>query len=162
MSKSMAEIQDNLAHFEPVELREQVTRSWALEPTAKTQDDVAEIMRMQFPFHFASVTSEAYRRFVASEQSAIYAPEVLSYTAAHEYAMEFEDQLRNITRPTLIMTGEHDRTTTPRAARDLHAGISGSELVIVPDAGHMAYVEQPRLYFAAIHDFFARHPVSAT
>ena len=34
-TKTAPEIQANLASFEPVELREQVTQSWALEPTVR-------------------------------------------------------------------------------------------------------------------------------
>lgn len=159
-SKSAPEIQENLAAFEPIELRQQVTDSWALEPHARTQEDVARLMAMQMPFHFASVESEAYRRYVAADAAgdAIYSPEVLAYFAANEYAIEYEEQLGKISKPTLILAGEHDRTCTPRAARELHAGIPGSELVILPNAGHMTYIEQPDKYFAAVRDFFARNP----
>lgn len=161
-TKSAPEIQRNLAEFEPVALRDQVTESWALESQARTQQDVARLMAMQMPFHFATTESEAYRRYMEAEAQghAIYAPEVLAYFAAHEYAIEYEDWLSSIRQPTLIITGQYDRTCTPRAARGLHAGIPDSELVILPDAGHMTYVEQPRMYFAALRDFFARHPVS--
>lgn len=159
-TKSAREIEQNLAAFEPVALREHVTQSWAMEPTVKTQADVARLMEMQWPFHFASVESDAYQRFIAAQAATppIYSPEVLAYFAANEYAIEFEDRLRDIHKPTLIITGEHDRTCTPRAAREMHAGIAGSELVILPDAGHMTQVEQPQMLFAAIRDFFERHP----
>jgi proline-specific peptidase len=161
-TKTGAEIEQNLASFEPVELRQQVTESWALEPRAQTQEDVRRLLEMQMPFHFATSDSEAYRRYMATSDRAIYAPEVLAYFAANQYPIEYEDQLGTVERPTLVITGEHDRTCTPRAARDLHAGIPGSELVIVPDAGHMTYVEQPRTYFDAVRGFFARHPVGAS
>lgn len=157
MRKSMPEIQENLAIFEPVELREQVTASWDREPHARTQDDVAELMRMQMPFHFASVESDAYRRYMDVEEGAIYAPEVLAYAATHEYDIEYEDRLGSITKPTLILVGEQDRTTTPRAARDLHTGIPSSELVVITNAGHMSYVEQPEIYFSAVRQFFKKH-----
>lgn len=159
-SKTAPEIERNLAAFEPEALREQVTQSWALEPHARTQEDVARLMTMQMPFHFATTQSDAYRHYmeVEAQGAAIYAPEVLAYFAANEYAIEYENRLGEIRQPTLIFAGEYDRTCTPRAARDLHAGIPGSELVILPDAGHMTYVEQPGMYFAALRDFFARHP----
>jgi proline-specific peptidase len=157
-TKTFPEIRDNLANFEPVALREQVTQSWDREPNAKTQDDAAEIMRMQMPFHFATTESEAYRRYTAEDHGPVYAPEVLAYFAANEYGIEFEDRLGTVNKPTLVLTGEYDRTCTPRAARDIAAGIPGSELVIFPNAGHMTYVEQPGMYFAAMRDFFARHP----
>jgi proline iminopeptidase len=161
-TKTMAEVQHNLAIFEPVELREQVTQSWALEPLAKTQEDVEKIMDMQMPFHFATVTSDAYKRFMAAQAEAhpIYAPEVLAYFAEHEYAIEYEDQLHKITKPTLVITGERDNTCTPRASRDVHAGIAHSELVIVPDAGHMTYVEQPDIYFPAVRALFAHNGIA--
>jgi proline iminopeptidase len=156
-TKSAPEIQANLERFEPAELREQVTRSWAMEPHVRTQEDARQLMALQMPFHFATTESEAYHRFTASDPT-IYAPEVLAYFSAAEYPIEYEDRLGEITKPTLVITGEHDRTCTPRASRDLHAGIPGSELVILPGAGHMTYVEQPGMYLAAVRDFFARHP----
>ncbi len=158
-AKSGPEIQRNLETFEPVALREQVTRSWALEPHARTQEDVARLMEMQMPFHFATVESDAYRRYmeVEAQGKAVYAPEVLAYFSANEYPIEYEDRLSAITQPTLIISGQYDRTCTPRAASDLHAGIRGSELVILPEAGHMTYVEQPGMYLTAVRDFFIRH-----
>lgn len=155
MAKSMPEIEANLASFEPVALREQVVASWALEPSAATQDDVARIMSMQMPFHFATTESEAYRRYVEAEGRAVYSPEVLAHFSAAGYSIEYEDRLGEIDKPVLIVTGEYDRTCTPRAARDLHAGIPGSELLVVPDAGHMCFVEQPEIYFNAVREFFA-------
>jgi proline iminopeptidase len=161
MTKSMPEVHANLASFEPVELREQVTESWAREPHVRTVEEAAELLRMQMPFHFASVESDAYRRYAEEEDRTVYAPEVLAYTAAHEYSMEYEESLDRIRKPVLILAGEHDRTTTPRAAREMHAAIADSELLLIPGAGHMTYIEEPEVYFAAVRDFFARHPVSA-
>jgi proline-specific peptidase len=159
-TKTGPEIQANLDGFEPVELREQVTQSWALEPTVRTQEDFARVMEMQMPFHFMSSESDAYRRYMAASGQTIYAPEVLAYFSEHEYPIEYEDRLATITKPTLVMTGEYDRTCTPRAAREITAGIPGAELLIVRNAGHMTHVEQPEIVLPAIRDFFKRHPVT--
>ena len=74
------------------------------------------------PGHAAELASEAYgqgyRRFLAEDAHPVYSPEVLAHTAANEYEMEYEDRLGSISKPALIIAGEHDRTTTPRAARD--------------------------------------------
>jgi proline-specific peptidase len=158
-TKTSPEIQANLANFEPVELREMVIQSWDMEPSVKTREDCSRLMRMQMPFHFATATSDAYRRYMALEDRCIYSPQVLAYFAANEYAIELEDQLGAITRPTLLITGEFDRTCTARATRDMHAGIRDSEMVIVPEAGHMTFVEQPQAYFTAVRGFFSRHPI---
>lgn len=156
--KSMPEIEANLAAFEPAELRDQVTRSWALEPEARTEQDVATIMEMQMPFHFASVESEGYRRYVErGDAEAMYSPEVLAHFASSSYAIEYEDRLETIDKPVLILTGESDRTCTPRAAEEMHAGIPGSELVVIPDAGHMTFIEQPEMYFSVVRQFLEKH-----
>lgn len=157
-TKTGKEIEQNLASFEPVELREQVTQSWALEPRAKTSEDVDTLWRMQAPFHFATTESDAYRRFMAVSDTTIYSAEVLAYFSENNYAMEQEAALPTVRKPSLILAGAYDRTCTPRAARDMHATIPSSELVVFPNAGHMTYVEQPEMYFAAVRDFFARHP----
>ena len=156
-TKTGPEIEANLAAFEPEELREQVTRSWALEPEAQTAEDVDRLWKMQAPFHFYRTDTDAYRAYMADSERTVYAPEVLAYFARNAYPIEYEDRLATIHKPTLVLTGQHDRTCTPRAARDLHAGIAGSELVILPEAGHMTFVEQPGMYLAAVRDFFARH-----
>ena len=58
-----------------------------------------------------------------------------------------------------MIVGEHDRTTTPRAAGVLHEGIPGSELVVIPDSGHMSYVEAPEPYLDAVRTFL-RHAIT--
>jgi proline-specific peptidase len=158
MSKSMPEVEANLASFEPIELREQVTWSWAQEPHIRTQEEAARLMEAQMPFHFASVASEGYRRFVAHGDETVYSPEVLAYISAHGYTLELEDRLAMVDKPVLVITGEHDRTCTPRAAREMQAGLPNSELKIIEGAGHMSFIEEPEVYFSVVRDFFRRHP----
>jgi pimeloyl-ACP methyl ester carboxylesterase len=38
----------------------------------------------------------------------------------------------------------------------LHDGIPGSELAVIPDAGHMSFVEEPDAYLAAVRGFLRR------
>ena len=48
-----------------------------------------------------------------------------------------------ITTPTLILCGEADRMTPVKYSQSLHEQIAGSQLVVVPGAGHMVMLEQP-------------------
>ncbi len=52
-----------------------------------------------------------------------------------------------------MIVGEHDRTTTPRAARVLAEGIPDSELVVLEGVGHMSFVEAPEPFLAAVRTF---------
>jgi pimeloyl-ACP methyl ester carboxylesterase len=48
-----------------------------------------------------------------------------------------------VSRPTLILWGEHDKLFPPAVGRDLQAAIPGAMLKVIPDAGHMPQWEQP-------------------
>lgn len=47
--------------------------------------------------------------------------------------------------PTLIIVGSDDKVTSPEHSRELHVLIKNSELVVVPDAGHLILYEKPEL-----------------
>jgi pimeloyl-ACP methyl ester carboxylesterase len=131
-----------------------------MEASVKTQADCAEVLRLQMPFHFGTTESEAYRQYMALPDQTVYSPEVLAYTSSHDYPFEYEGRLAEVKRPALVISAESDRACTPQQARDIAAGIVGSQLVIIKDAGHMSYIEQPDAYFAAVTNFLARHPVA--
>jgi len=63
--------------------------------------------------------------------------------------------LRSIKVPTLIVVGEGDQITPPDAAREMHEGIAGSKLVVIPRAGHLALLENPNLVHPAIKEWAA-------
>jgi 3-oxoadipate enol-lactonase len=55
----------------------------------------------------------------------------------------------------MIVASERDQSTPPELARELHASIDGSELVMIPDAAHLSNVEQPAAFNAALVRFLA-------
>ena len=65
--------------------------------------------------------------------------------------------LSTIHCPTLIVVGEHDAITPPSMSEDLQRGISGAELIVIPDAGHMSNMEQPAAFNAAVGRFLERN-----
>lgn len=58
--------------------------------------------------------------------------------------------LATITVPTLVVVGEHDVITPPADAAAMAAGIPGARLVIIPGAGHLSPIENPRAVNAAL------------
>jgi 3-oxoadipate enol-lactonase len=66
------------------------------------------------------------------------------YAGCCEALAEFDmrGQLDAITAPTLVVTGEGDSVGTPERATAMAGEIEGSRLVILPDARHLAAVEQ--------------------
>jgi 3-oxoadipate enol-lactonase len=57
--------------------------------------------------------------------------------------------------PTLIVVGDEDTLTPPAAAEEMHQGIAGSQLVRIPQAGHLSNLEQPELFNAALAVFLS-------
>lgn len=64
--------------------------------------------------------------------------------------------LPRIQAPTLVVVGAEDILTPVRYARTLHRGITGSELVILPDCGHASPIERPAEFNRAVLQFLAR------
>jgi 3-oxoadipate enol-lactonase len=61
--------------------------------------------------------------------------------------------LREIRVPTLVVCGEEDVITPPAESEAIRRGIAGSRLVLVPRAGHLANLESPAAYNAALTEF---------
>ena len=63
--------------------------------------------------------------------------------------------LERVRVPTLIVAGEVDVSTPPSSAEELHAGIAGSRLAIIPGAAHLTNVERPDEFNAVVRDFLS-------
>jgi pimeloyl-ACP methyl ester carboxylesterase len=75
---------------------------------------------------------------------------------ARASAEDVRDVLAQIDVPTLLLYGERD-VRAPRSVADaLHAAISGSTLVVLPECGHVCNVEAPDAFNAAVRDFLRR------
>jgi proline iminopeptidase len=146
---SSAMIADVEASLEALgEAGEPIAASWEEEKTVQTEGQIKQLLRVQMPFHFHREPPAGYL------DETVASPAVLRHFANAGYGdFDFRPGLGRVAKPTLVVVGEHDRTTTPRAARSLHEGIVGSELVIVPDAGHMSFVEQTDVYLDAVRSF---------
>ncbi|MDH4053021.1 MAG: alpha/beta hydrolase [Rubrivivax sp.] len=59
--------------------------------------------------------------------------------------------------PTLCLAGEHDRVAPPEVLRRMAQRIPGAGFEVLPGAGHVANVEQPQAFQAAVVDFLRRH-----
>ena len=133
-----------------------IAESWEREKTVETDEQFHQLWRTQMPFHFHRDPPSGYG------DDAVPSPEVLRHFAKAGYGdFDYRPKLAGVDKPTLVIVGEHDRTTTPRAARVLHEGIGGSELVLVPDAGHLSFVEEQDFYLDAVRRFLSGVAVQA-
>lgn len=68
-----------------------------------------------------------------------------------QYNLLAPGQLDSIVVPTLIVHGRQD--PIPLASSEAAATAMGAQLVVIEDAGHVPYVEQPQALFTAVRDF---------
>jgi 3-oxoadipate enol-lactonase len=66
-------------------------------------------------------------------------------------------RLKEIRTPILILCGDKDPGTPPAMSKEMHENAPGSKLVMVPDAAHLANLEQPAAFTKALRDFIAAH-----
>jgi len=66
------------------------------------------------------------------------------------------NQLKEITIPTLITSGQYDELT-PEQALITQANIPGSEIKIFTAGSHCAHIEYPEEYVAVVEEFLSKH-----
>ncbi|HEX9690522.1 MAG TPA: alpha/beta fold hydrolase [Gemmatimonadales bacterium] len=115
---------------------------------------VAEALHISFRGQFADRTKidgltlhvpADYRE--RSRQLGFMMPDLLAF--------DFTDELKAIRVPTLILYGDAEPSASIAGAT-LRNGIPNAELVIVPDAGHFPFIEQPGATLAMMAAFLDR------
>lgn len=66
--------------------------------------------------------------------------------------------LAGLRAPVLILVGEEDVLTPPEESRRMQREAPGSELAVLPGAGHLSNLEQPEAFNRALGGFLARLP----
>jgi proline iminopeptidase len=153
----LAEVDANLAAFEPEELRERVTQSWEREKHVTTVEEVESLLHDQLPFHFRNPTDERIPEYERRTAGAVHSADVLRRFANEEYGgIEVEDRLGLVTQPVLVLAGRHDRACSVAAAEAIAAGIPNAELTVFEESGHMTFVEENARYLEVVRDFLDR------
>jgi len=70
------------------------------------------------------------------------------------------DILARFAGPLLVIVGAEDAITPREKARAMAELVPGSELVEIPDSGHLANLEQPAAFNAALGRFLGRWPAN--
>lgn len=91
-----------------------------------------------------------YRLFGTSTCSAY----LQDFTACHHF--DIRGRLAEITLPALIVCGLNDRLTPMKYSEYLAERLPDTQLVGIPDAGHMVMLEQPQAFNKAVAEFCRR------
>ena len=117
-------------------------------------EELGQLVAREMPFYFFRY-GDRERAWVDTIMVERCNPSALRLFNQTEFLhMDLRPELASIQAKTLVITGEHDFICPPPAAREMHDHIADSQLVVVPEAGHMTFVEQPERFVAAIRDAF--------
>jgi proline iminopeptidase len=69
-------------------------------------------------------------------------------------SVEYTDRLAVIKVPTLMVVGEHDECE-PALSQAMHDKIAGSKMVVLPNSGHMTFVDQTTMFIKTVDEFLS-------
>jgi pimeloyl-ACP methyl ester carboxylesterase len=72
---------------------------------------------------------------------------------------DLREMLPTVSVPTLLLYGADDQRSPLRVADALHAALPRSTLVVLPDLGHMCFLESPDRFAAELRTFLERTEV---
>lgn len=98
---------------------------------------------------------KAYRDKHSSADYKAIKSEALRETFKKVINLDLTDNLKDITRPTLLVWGENDTDTPLYMGKVMENNIPDSGLVVLKDAGHFSYLDKTSQYNAIIDNFFS-------
>jgi pimeloyl-ACP methyl ester carboxylesterase len=109
---------------------------------------VAELLPTMFT---DSAPPDLVEQFAASMRE--FHPAGLRANARAFAEADLRDVLPRVAVPTLLLYGDRDVRAPKNVAHDLHAGLSGSKLVVIPGAGHVCNIDAPKRFNREIRAF---------
>ena len=71
---------------------------------------------------------------------------------------DLRGELQNIPQPTLVIAGERDKLTPPKASHYLAQAIPAAQLIEIEGAAHAPFLSHPEFFVGAINEFLKGNP----
>lgn len=113
------------------------------------------ILKMFTPKKKFDEKIKAYRDKHSSPDYKALKSDVMRETFKKVISLDLTKNLKEITRPTLLIWGENDIDTPLYMAKIMEKNIKDSGLVVLKDAAHFSYVEKSYEYNIIVDNFFA-------
>ena len=122
------------------------------------EQGVPAVIAAMMPRLFSSSASPELRQYAAALISAQPPEAVMDALEAMARRMDQTDLLGRLDLPVLLIAGEQDLSTPPSVMAAMRDKIPGSYLQSIPDAGHLANLQQPEAVNTALLEFINRLP----
>jgi pimeloyl-ACP methyl ester carboxylesterase len=105
--------------------------------------------------HPSHAADEALRQTITAAHHDAGAEAYIRQQTAIMTREDSRPDLGNITIPTLVLTGDADQLIPLEPSQEIAAAITGATLVVIPESGHMAALEQPQAVSKALDEWLA-------
>jgi proline-specific peptidase len=118
-------------------------------------EEYAEKMRALAPMKFARPERMAKLREAAKGNPRPYSLEAGkgSVDSGRDQDYDLTGRLKKVTVPALIVVGAADVSYSPLAAQRMHWVLPNSKMLLIEDAGHFPWLEQPNSFFDGMSAF---------
>jgi len=116
--------------------------------------DVVEILAPRF-LHRSRQNDETLRKIVRDMATETGAGAFVRQQRAIMSRPDSRPLLKTIRCPTVVVVGDGDELTPPELAKEICAGVSGAQLVVIPECGHLSPVEKPDAVNAALGEWLS-------
>ncbi len=124
----------------------------AILQSASDPSTFADAVRLIIGASFAPQTHARLKELAAQRMSETRSAVLYGDFLACD-AFNATEQISKISLPTLLLCGAEDKMTPSKYSEFLRDRIPGAQMALVPDAGHMAMLEQPEGVGRILSDF---------
>ena len=119
------------------------------------RDGIAGLVEGTLKRWFRAGFAERAPQTIAAVRAMILTTPVEGYVGCASAVRDMSQTriLKSIKAPTLVVVGEQDPACTVAQARVLARAIPGARLEVIPDAAHLANIEQPEQFNRLLLDF---------
>ena len=120
-----------------------------------TEEDCRQYMKVLNPlYHYHFDKKECDE----SADRAIWAPDVFRYGSRGTLStFDFVPVLPTLRVPVLVIAGKEDFITPPVHSEEIAAAVPGAELVVLPEAAHSTFTDQPEKMLGTLREFFKKN-----
>lgn len=140
---------------------QEIGRAWE---TAAELNDGAKFFQLAIPFIYSATFYRTHREQLRQRQEVFrtmltqdwFEGFVRLVRSTSNYRLSPEE-LRQIKVPTLVIGAEHDIIAPMSEIMIIHENVGGSEFIIIPQAGHGAFLEKPGEFLTGVLGFIGKH-----
>jgi 3-oxoadipate enol-lactonase len=132
------------------------TKAWLDRITAVRKDGIEAVVASTVSRWSSEGLAARNPAVVARMEAMVRGTSVDGYCgcAAALARLNYGPRLNEINAPVLVMCGDEDHGAPPENSRQMAAMIEGARFVEIKQAGHIANIEQPKTFNAAVGNFF--------